>query len=395
MRMCVGSVRVKGLQVETRDEGVDALLFFCRDEEQGEKIIKESWRSDCIIVYPGTEYAQCGERRFVINPRDMGDYKRLIEQVIQESLPIKNVVHAWHLDGVEGKEIEDYLGEGLYSLLYLVQALIRAKRYKWLRVLYVYEYNNGRGFADAMHGSVGGFFRTLHYENPKFRCDSVGVRANEKDECVTIIEKELCREKGSAFWEVFYDEGKCYERCMQEVLSETFFKIGQWDKGSLGSKNYLISGGAGGLGLIFSQYLCEHYGARVFLLGRRQENEAIKQQLDSMGKGKGQAYYFSVDIADEQGLKKVVDKVRNDYGAIHGVIHAAGLIEDAYILRKEVSSFQRVVCPKIKGGVNLDVATGDQPLDFFIAFSSIAALMPNQGQCDYAAGNSFLDYFCI
>jgi len=37
--------------------------------------------------------------------------------------------------------------------------------------------------------------------------------------------------------------------------------------------------------------------------------------------------------------------------------------------------------------------TRDMPLDFFLVFSSIAALMPNQGQSDYASGNSFLDAF--
>lgn len=61
---------------------------------------------------------------------------------------------------------------------------------------------------------------------------------------------------------------------------------------------------------------------------------------------------------------------------------------------KKYDSFKRVVDTKIRGLVNLDHVTQKEKLDFFVAFSSIASIMPSQGQCDYAAANSFLNEYC-
>jgi hypothetical protein len=53
----------------------------------------------------------------------------------------------------------------------------------------------------------------------------------------------------------------------------------------------------------------------------------------------------------------------------------------------------KTLAPKILGTWNLHFATLEMPLDFFVMQSSIVSIIGNQGQCSYAAGNSFMDSF--
>ena len=75
------------------------------------------------------------------------------------------------------------------------------------------------------------------------------------------------------------------------------------------------------------------------------------------------------------------------------MIHSVGIIDDCLLMKKEKESFDSVVLPKTRGVINLDEATGDDNLDWFVMFSSITGVIGNLGQADYASANGFLDAF--
>ncbi|WP_043368630.1 KR domain-containing protein, partial [Mycolicibacterium conceptionense] len=80
---------------------------------------------------------------------------------------------------------------------------------------------------------------------------------------------------------------------------------------------------------------------------------------------------------------------------LRGVLHAAGVIEDAALTTITDDLIERDWAPKVYGAWNLHNATADQPLDWFCSFSSAAALVGSPGQGAYAAANSWLDAFSL
>jgi hypothetical protein len=155
----------------------------------------------------------------------------------------------------------------------------------------------------------------------------------------------------------------------------------------------VIAGGAGGLGRILARWLSREHHARIVLAGRRAEDDAIRALLAELAGLGGEAHYRQADCGDAEQAAEVLAWARRRFGAIHCVAHAIGCIEDAFLLNKEAASFQRVLQAKLKPAIVLDAATADDALDAFICFSSVASLMPNAGQGDYAMGNAFLDHF--
>lgn len=75
---------------------------------------------------------------------------------------------------------------------------------------------------------------------------------------------------------------------------------------------------------------------------------------------------------------------------IAGVANGAMVLEDVAIAEMTVEKFQKVIGPKVQGSVNLDQLLGKTCLDFFILFSSVAAVVGNRGQSSYSAANAFM-----
>jgi polyketide synthase PksN len=157
---------------------------------------------------------------------------------------------------------------------------------------------------------------------------------------------------------------------------------------------YLITGGLGGLGLLFGkEIMVRTRQAKVVLTGRSALNAEKQDLLDGLSASAGRVSYRQVDLGDQDQVTQLVDVIRNEHGQLNGILHCAGMIADNFILKKSNIEFSHVLMPKVIGTYNLDRATRDMELDFFVLFSSVAGAMGNVGQADYAAANGFIDQF--
>ncbi|MEQ9366797.1 MAG: type I polyketide synthase, partial [Leptospirales bacterium] len=160
---------------------------------------------------------------------------------------------------------------------------------------------------------------------------------------------------------------------------------------------YLITGGAGGLGLIFAEFFMRQYGARIALAGRRPLTDDLARRLARIAAehpdSENRVAYFSADLSDPASCESLARDVHESFGELHGIVHSAGVLRDSLVENKSPEDFQAVLAAKIQGTINLDRAFANTDLDFVALFSSVASVAGNRGQTDYAAGNAFLDAF--
>lgn len=159
---------------------------------------------------------------------------------------------------------------------------------------------------------------------------------------------------------------------------------------------YLITGGLGGLGQLFAQdIVSQTTAAQVVLTGRGELTDAKQQSLSALNEGLAapRVHYQPLDLAHANSVHTAIADVQSRIGAINGVFHAAGASADNFVIRKSADEFSAVLQPKVAGTSYLDAALASTELDFFALFSSVASVLGNVGQVDYAAANGFLDGF--
>jgi NAD(P)-dependent dehydrogenase (short-subunit alcohol dehydrogenase family)/acyl carrier protein len=99
------------------------------------------------------------------------------------------------------------------------------------------------------------------------------------------------------------------------------------------------------------------------------------------------------DVACRADLERVKAETLARFGALHGVIHAAGVAGGGLAQGRTREAAQAVLAPKVQGTLALDAVLAELPLDFLVLFSSVTSIVPPAGQLDYAAANAFLDAF--
>ncbi|QBG56188.1 non-ribosomal peptide synthetase [Bacillus amyloliquefaciens] len=157
---------------------------------------------------------------------------------------------------------------------------------------------------------------------------------------------------------------------------------------------YLITGGAGSLGLMFAQEIAGRVKhPNVILTGRSNLTEAKQRDLAMLRQAGANVVYKKLNAADRRENEALIKELMAEFGKLNGIIHAAGVIQDRFLLQKTKEEFSEVLAPKVIGTAYLDEASKDCSLDFFVLFSSVSGVLGNVGQADYAAGNAFMDAY--
>ncbi|PWW60494.1 polyketide synthase 12 [Actinokineospora spheciospongiae] len=152
----------------------------------------------------------------------------------------------------------------------------------------------------------------------------------------------------------------------------------------------LITGGTGVLGAEVARHLVAEHGVRDLVLTSRRGLAAegvpeLVAELESLGV---RVRVEACDAADRAAVVKVLDSLDVP---LSGVVHAAGVLDDALVGALDAERVDRVLRPKVDAAVVLHELTRDLDLAAFILFSSAAATFGEAGQGNYAAANAFLD----
>jgi acyl transferase domain-containing protein len=154
----------------------------------------------------------------------------------------------------------------------------------------------------------------------------------------------------------------------------------------------LVTGGTGALGALIAQRLTQRHGVRHLLLASRRGLAApaaaeLVMRLEMLG---AEVTVTACDVSDRDALAGLLAQIPANC-PLTGVVHAAGMLDDATVEGLSVRHLETAFRPKADAAWHLHELTRELPLSLFVLFSSVAGLLGNPGQGNYAAANSFLD----
>ncbi|MCP4044209.1 MAG: SDR family NAD(P)-dependent oxidoreductase, partial [Gammaproteobacteria bacterium] len=277
----------------------------------------------------------------------------------------------------------------LMPLFHLSKALLARKNRNTIPIMLLHHSSEGSLEANLSSG-IAAFGKTLSLENPLlgFRLIHAATEIDHGN-LAALVEREI-RHPEIDQREIRYPNAtERLARTHRAFIPQPPVPAEALEQG----KVYLITGGLGGLGLMFAEYLARTRGAKLALTGRSPVGEKQQAQIDRLEALGAEVLYIPTDITDRTAVEKLIEQITQHFGELNAVLHSAGVLRDAFALKKSSEHFEEVLAPKITGTLLLDQATAEQPLELFLLFSSIAGAFGNPGQCDYACANAFMDAF--
>lgn len=160
-------------------------------------------------------------------------------------------------------------------------------------------------------------------------------------------------------------------------------------------RRYLVSGGSGDLALQLVQHYRGRVDAEFLLLGRRSLDDLSSERREQLAALGPQVSYHQCDVLDLPALESLLDRLAEDGAPIAGVFHLAGAVGAQPATRVGSADLAGTVGVKVVGAANLDAATAALPLDFFVLFSSLSALVGDSDGSGYALANAGLNAFAL
>jgi len=371
--------------IQTQAQSISQVLLFERDETRYHAL---QARLGCEVIWvkPADRYQALGNQVYSINPAQAADYRQLLASLAQQHQFPSHIIHFWSQAPfvTDSTVLANQIDLSLYSVFHLSQALLAQHPKAPIQLLYLYlEPDNT---PQPQYAALNGFAKTIRLENPKFIYKTVALSSLSEmnDSVLTEIQATDSFDIRYAHTQRWVKRWKAWETVQKSVPTTRLKEQGV----------YLVTGGAGGLGLIFAEYLAKQVQAKLVLTGRSatlNEQKAAKiQAIKALG---AEVLYIQADVSQRDDVETMIAQTKTHFGQINGIIHSAGVLRDALLLNKTQDNMAAVLAPKILGSVYLDEATKNDKLDFFVLFSSIVAAMGNIGQSDYAYANSFMDNF--
>src|SRR5690606_17364463 len=156
-------------------------------------------------------------------------------------------------------------------------------------------------------------------------------------------------------------------------------------------RTYLITGGLRGLGPTVAEWLVRQGARHLVLMGRSEPPATTREAVARMQRAGARVLVAQGDGSRHGDLERILAESSRTMPPLAGVIHGAGVLDDATLLQQDWARFETVLAPKALGAWNLHVLTHGLELDVFALFSTGAAMLGAGGQANHAAANAFLD----
>ncbi len=388
---------------------IENWLFFADEgglAKQAAKRLRDAGHS-VTLVEPGDAFGQFGDGYRLATERGREGYDQLM-MALQDAgeLPTR-IVHMWLLTKDEtfrpGSSFFHRVQEqGFWSLFYLAQSWADAG-------------GAGVHIDVVTSGAVQTREEALPYPEKSTIYGPARVIPREFP-CMTVGCLDLDRASEPALLEEILSEGVNREAAHRGTkrLLRGYAETRLPDISGLRIQDgatVLLTGGYGGIGTSVAEALIKKHKARIALISRAglpprdrweallsnaapQDRTAARiravQRLEAAG---GEIMTLAADVANIDEMTRAKAEIEAKFGVIDGVVHGAGVIDDAPILAKSSMGIEDVFTPKIHGTQVLDQIFPDGALSWMVLFSSSSTATAPAGQVDYVAANEYLNAY--
>lgn len=403
----------------SESENSSRWLVFANGSGFGQRLVKQLAEQDQMVsmVNIGKEAKCTDSGDYTLDPAKPEHYRLLVDVLQGDGSPL-NIVHLWGVSGGDNDPVNltssELLDRCFYSPINIAQAIgeqnLSFPVHLTLVTDQLQDVVGGEVLVEHKAGVLGPC-KVIPQEYPQITCHSVDIQLpetgtlREREQIQALIAETRFDNPDSTV--AYRGPHRWVQTFEQVALGEV-----QGVPGRLRNQGvYLITGGLGGIGLELARYLAETISARLVLVSRSELPEPEKwsewlaahtngdatsnkiRGIQAMQEAGAQIAVFSADVADSRQMKTVIDQAEAKFGAVNGVIHAAGIAGGGVVQLKTREAASSVLEPKLSGLQVLDELFGESNLDFMVLCSSLTAITGGAGQVDYTAANACLDTF--
>ncbi|MEV7422029.1 SDR family oxidoreductase [Streptomyces sp. NPDC091212] len=400
----------------TAEPVADPVLLFADAEGTAARLAGHAFAGEVLTVTAGTAYGRDGDT-WTLRPDSEEDHTRLVGDLLAEDRLPDRVVHAWStapLPAGRGRErFELAQRNGLYSLIALVKAVSEHGVTRPLHLdlisagAYAISPAEPEPAAELVSLSVAA--RVIGQEHGNIGSRHFDLPATPDDRSLRTLATELAGSRRPEIATTLRGATR-WITDMEPVRADWTAKAAsRLRDGGV----YLITGGLGEIGSTIAHWLRrECPGARLALLTRdplppreswdawlaeHEEDDGTSlrvNRLRALAADGTEPFLVHADVADEDALRDAVERVTARFGALDGVVHAAGLPSEQWdraITAASVEQCQWHFAPKAHGQIALERVLADHPVDFCLLLSSLAGVLGGLRLLGYGAANHFMD----
>ena len=371
---------------------------------------------EVVLARAGEQYARLDNRLYTLDPRSRLDYDLLLADLSAGGLLPGAVVHAWSVAPPDSADDEAAFraaqGRGFYSMLWLAQALGGQSDGQPVHLIALTsgaQQIAGETDLSPARATLLGLCKVIPQEYPSLTCQTIDVALPAQGgwQAAQLADRLAAECLAPAPGAVLaYRDGRRWERAFTPLRLAP--AAGPLRQGGV----YLITGGFGGIGLALARRLARSAQARLALVARTplpppaewdawlagHDDETSRRiqavrELEALG---AEVLPIAADASQPEQLRAALALVDQRFGALHGVVHAAGLVRKSFfqvIQEADEASCEQHFGAKAYGPIALAQALEGRTLDFCALLSSLSTVLGGLGFGAYAAGNSFMDAF--